>query len=97
VNNGQPVGGGTSLATPIWVGFTALIDQYLGSHGGHPVGFFNPLLYPLANSAPPYPPFNDIIVGGNDFYPAGTGYDMTTGLGSPNVYNLARDLAAQKA
>jgi kumamolisin len=97
VDNGQPVGGGTSLATPIWAGFTALIDQYLTSHGGHPVGFFNPLLYSLANSAPSNPPFHDITVGGNDFYPAGPGYDMTTGLGSPDVYNLARDLAAQGA
>jgi kumamolisin len=94
VNNGQPVGGGTSLATPMWAGFTALIDQYLTSHGGHPVGFFNPLLYSLANGRPSYPPLHDITVGGNDFYPAGTGYDMTTGLGSPNVWNLARDLAA---
>ncbi len=94
VNNGQPVGGGTSLATPMWAGFTALIDQYLTGHGGHPIGLLNPLLYSLANGHPSYPPLHDITVGGNDFYPAGTGYDMTTGLGSPNVWNLARDLAA---
>jgi subtilase family serine protease len=35
-----------------------------------------------------------VTVGGNDFYAATPGYDMTTGLGSPNVFNIARDLAA---
>jgi kumamolisin len=83
------------LSAPIWAGFTALIDQYLTSHGGHPVGFFNPLLYSLADGSPSYPAFHDIAVGGNDFYPAGPGYDMATGLGSPDVWNLARDLTAQ--
>jgi kumamolisin len=94
-NGQQGEGGGTSLSTPIWAGFTTLIDQYLANHGGHPVGFFNPLLYALADGSPSYPAFHDITVGGNDFYPAGPGYDMTTGLGSPDVWNLARDLAAQ--
>ena len=96
VENGQKAqGGGTSLSSPIWAGFTALIDQYLTTHGHHPVGFFNPLLYSLADSSPSYPPFHDITVGGNDFYPANLGYDMATGLGSPDVWNLARDLASQ--
>ena len=96
VENGQKTqGGGTSLSAPIWAGFTALIDQYLTSHGGHPVGFFNPLLYSLSDGSPSYPPFHDITAGGNDFYLAGNGYDMATGLGSPDVWNLARDLAAR--
>jgi kumamolisin len=72
------------------------MDEYLKAHGDPPVGFFNPILYKLANSSVPYPPFHDITRGGNDFYPATTGYDMTTGLGSPDVYNLARDLVAGK-
>ena len=97
VENGQKTqGGGTSLSAPIWAGFTALIDQYLTGHGGHPVGFFNPLLYSMADVSPGYPPFHDVTVGGNDFYPAAPGYDMATGLGSPDVWNLARDLAAQR-
>jgi kumamolisin len=87
-------GGGTSLAAPIWAAFTALMDEYLRAHNDPPVGFFNPILYKLANSSVPYPPFHDITVGGNDFYLATPGYDMTTGLGSPNVFNLARDLVA---
>jgi kumamolisin len=90
VLGGQPQpGGGTSLATPIWAGFTALIDEYLGIH----VGFFNPVLYRVAAAAP-YPAFHDITVGGNDFYSAGPGYDMVTGLGTPDVWDLARDLKA---
>jgi len=86
-------GGGTSLSAPIWAGFTALIDEYLLSHGGHAVGFFNRELYHLAEAPLPYKPFHDITVGGNDFYLATPGYDMVTGLGSPDVWNLARDLA----
>jgi kumamolisin len=89
-------GGGTSLAAPLWAGFTALMDAYLAANHDPPVGFFNPTLYHLANAKVPYPPFHDITVGGNDFYLATPGYDMVTGLGSPNVYNLARDLKAGK-
>jgi kumamolisin len=90
----KDVGGGTSLAAPIWAGFTAIMDQYLEANHDPAVGFFNPILYRLASSPVPYPPFHDITVGGNDFYAATPGYDMATGLGSPNVYNLARDLKA---
>jgi kumamolisin len=85
--------GGTSLATPVWAALTALIDEYLRSKGDHPVGFANPLLYRLARSSPPYPPYHDVTVGTNDLYPAGPGYDMVTGLGTPDAWNLARDLA----
>jgi kumamolisin len=88
--------GGTSLAAPTWAGFTALMDQDLVAHHDRPVGFFNPVLYRLASSSVPYPPYHDITVGGNDFYLATPGYDMVTGLGSPDVYNLARDLLAGK-
>jgi kumamolisin len=85
--------GGTSLATPVWAALTALIDQYLQSQGHQPVGFANPLLYRLARSSPPYPPYHDVTVGTNALYPAVPGYDMVTGLGTPDAWNLARDLA----
>ena len=97
IENGSATqGGGTSLAAPLWSGFTALMDQYLKANHLGPVGFFNPILYHLASSSVPYPPFHDVTVGGNDFYLATPGYDMVTGLGTPNVYNLARDLKAGK-
>jgi kumamolisin len=86
--------GGTSLATPVWAALTVLIDQYLRSQGHNPVGFANPLLYRLATRPLALPPIRDVTVGTNDFYPAGPGYDMVTGLGSPDAWNLARDLAS---
>jgi kumamolisin len=86
--------GGTSLAAPVWAAMTALIDQYLRSRGGNPVGFANPVLYRLASHPPARTPIRDVTVGTNDFYPAGPGYDMVTGLGSPDAWNLARDLAS---
>jgi kumamolisin len=95
-NGNEEQGGGTSLAAPLWAGFTALLDQYLKANHDRPVGFFNPILYRLANSSVPFRPFNDVTQGGNDFYPATPGYDMVTGLGSPDVFNLARDLKAGK-
>jgi kumamolisin len=86
--------GGTSQAAPIWAGIMALIDQYLQKHGGHTLGFANPALYALAQSPKPYPPFHDVTLGSNLAYSATPGYDMATGLGSPDAWNLARDLLA---
>ena len=37
--------------------------------------------------------FHDIAAGRNLYYPATPGWDYATGLGTPDVYNLARDLA----
>jgi kumamolisin len=85
--------GGTSLATPVWAAVTSLIDQYLRGRGDAPVGFANPWLYRLASGSPPFPAIHDVTAGTNDFYPAGPGYDMVTGLGTPDAWNLARDLA----
>lgn len=93
VNGQWATNGGTSLAAPVWAAMTALIDQYLRSRGARPAGFANPLLYRLARGGAQYPAFHDVTVGTNDFYPAGPGYDMVTGIGTPDAWNLARDLA----
>jgi kumamolisin len=94
VTNGQvESGGGTSLATPIWAGFTALMDDFLHTQGAKPIGFANPVIYRLAADTSLNPsPFHDITVGGNVFYQAGPGYSPVTGLGSPNVAALAQDI-----
>jgi hypothetical protein len=88
--------GGTSAAAPLWAALTATIDS-TSACAGHPVGFMNPALYRLAANSPA--DFNDITVGDNDVtatnngaYPAGTGYDMTTGLGTPVGAPLATGL-----
>jgi kumamolisin len=95
VINGQLTqAGGTSQAAPIWAGMMALIDQYLRRSGHSPAGFLNPALYALAASHPVHRPLHDVTVGDNLLYPATPGYDLATGLGTPDAWNLARDLAA---
>ena len=86
--------GGTSAAAPFWAGSTALIDQYLQSQNLSRLGSANPALYNLFNGQQAAPAFHDITTGNNLHYPATTGYDMASGLGSPDVTNLAKDLAA---
>lgn len=87
-------GGGTSQAAPIWAGMTALFNQYLTERGLPVVGFMNPALYAIARTEQPYPPFHDVIHGGNLLDHAGPGYDLATGLGTPDAWNLVRDLEA---
>ena len=72
----------------------ALIEQYARQHGVPRLGFIDPVLYALAATPQRYPPFHDVTVGANRFYPATKGWDFATGLGSPDVYNLARDVVA---
>ena len=85
-------GGGTSQSAPIWAGITALIDQYLQSKGLRRVGFINPALYHFYANPPQFYPFHDVTEGTNLYYPATRGYDLATGLGTPDAWNLARDL-----
>jgi kumamolisin len=87
-------GGGTSQAAPIWAGIAALLDQYLQQQGLPKAGFLNPALYHIAVDQSPYNAFHDITVGSNLYYPALPGYDMATGWGTPDAWNLARDLEA---
>jgi kumamolisin len=86
--------GGTSAATPFWAASVLLIEQYAASQGVPRLGFIDPLLYTLASSPQPFAPFHDVTVGGNRYYQAGPGWDPATGLGSPDVFNLARDVVA---
>jgi kumamolisin len=90
-NQQSLVGGGTSQAAPIWAALTVLMNQYLQAHGGRALGNVNPLLYRVAAGAN-RPGFRDVRLGGNAVDIAVPGYDMVTGLGSPNVDNLVRNL-----
>jgi hypothetical protein len=74
--------GGTSLATPIFAGFTALINERRAELGKGVIGDqMNPAIYEAARDD--YAgTFNDITSGTNG-YSATKGYDLVTGLGSP--------------
>ncbi len=87
----QVVGGGTSQSAPIWAGLAAVMNQYLTSNGGRALGDLNPLLYRIAEGAP-LPAFRDVTLGGNAVADAGPGYDLATGLGTPDVDNLVRNV-----
>jgi kumamolisin len=86
--------GGTSAASPFWAASMLLAEQYARSQGVTKRCFLAPTLYTLASTDQPYPPFHDVVLGGNRYYDAKQGWDYATGLGSPDVWNLARDLTA---
>ena len=91
--------GGTSAAAPVWAALIALTDAAPACHGSS-VGFANPALYKAASDN--YGgTFDDVTSGNNDLtgtnngdYPAGPGYDLATGLGTPNMAGLAPALCA---
>jgi kumamolisin len=85
------VGAGTSQAAPIWAALTAVMNQYLLANGGRALGDLNPLLYRVAAGANS-PGFRDVSLGANAVDLSTPGYDMVTGLGTPNVDGLVSDL-----
>ena len=86
------VGGGTSQSAPIWAGLAAVINDVFAAGGAGPLGELNPVLYQVARGSTA-PSFRDVRVGGNAVMPGGrAGYDMVTGLGSPNVENLVKNI-----
>jgi hypothetical protein len=94
-NNGQAVVvGGTSAAAPLWSGFIALANQQSAGNKKSPVGFLNPLLYSIGNGKSYTTDLNDIRSGSNGEYSAVSGYDLTTGWGSPAGQHLINDLSS---
>ena len=57
--------GGTSCATPLWAGFTALVNQQGASFGKPPVGFLNPAVYAIGTGTAYSSDFHDITTGNN--------------------------------
>jgi len=84
--------GGTSFATPMWAGFMALVNQQAAMNGNPPVGFVNPALYNIYSGPNYSTDFHDITSGGNTLG-SSVGYDLSTGIGSPNGQPLVNDLA----
>ncbi len=88
---------GTSLACPVWAGLIGIADEMRKNHG---LGSLDsgtqtlPKLYSIYNTPSEYAnDFHDITSGSNGGYSAATGYDLVTGLGSPQANNLIPDLA----
>jgi subtilase family serine protease len=88
--------GGTSCSSPEFSGIVAIADQI----AGHGLGQINPTLYQLAAGGSYSTYFYDVTTGNNQAdpavpgYPATTGWDPVTGLGTPNAAALAPALAA---
>jgi kumamolisin len=80
---------GTSWSAPVWAEFCALINVARHRSGKPSLPFLNPRLYPLLGTNC----FRDIISGSNGAYHAGTGYDMVTGLGVPDMKQLVNNLS----
>jgi kumamolisin len=80
--------GGTSWSAPVWAGFCALINEARVKAGKPPLGFLNPLIYPLGATC-----FRDIQSGSNGAFHAVPGFDLVTGLGVPNVQALIQSLS----
>jgi subtilase family serine protease len=88
--------GGTSAAAPFWAASMLLVQQYAAAHGAGSLArcFAGPILYDLAAKRQPVPPFHRVALGNNGYYPATGGWSFATGLGSPEVFNLAQDYAS---
>jgi subtilase family serine protease len=94
------VGGGTSFGAPVFAAILALIDEKLGGAGQ---GNINPTLYVTASSTSNA--FHDITNGNNQVpctagsrdcgssgyigFTASAGYDLASGLGTVDAFNLA--------
>ena len=94
--------GGTSCGSPQWAGVFALVNQARGEAAEGPIGFANPALYGIyggGTGAHYGSDFHDITTGNNTLagqsvtgFSAATGYDLATGIGTPDVANLISDL-----
>ncbi|MGH2857011.1 MAG: protease pro-enzyme activation domain-containing protein [Solirubrobacteraceae bacterium] len=100
---GQPSGwqaiGGTSGGAPVWAALLALADASPAC-AGSPIGYADPALYRAAGAAYAAD-FDDVTSGNNDFtgtnnglFTAAPGYDLVTGLGTPDATALAARLCA---
>ena len=77
----------------------ALVNQQAATNGESSVGFINPAIYAIA-AGPNYAAcFHDVTTGNNtwpgspNLFYATNGYDLCTGLGTPNGTNLINTLA----
>ena len=74
---------GTSGAAPIWAGVAAVYNQAAAAKGKTGLGSANTKLYSLAKTD-----FHDITSGSNGAYKAGSGFDLVTGIGTPDTAKI---------
>src|SRR6185369_1636340 len=85
---------------PIWAGLIAVANQQREHNLGAKQSLDGalgtlPALYGLASNPTTYSvDFHDIVTGANHINSAGLGYDLVTGLGTPNARYLVPDLAS---
>ena len=87
---------GTSASTPLFASVVSLINDELIAAGKSPLGFLNPFLYANPNA------FLDVTTGDNpgcntNGFPASSGWDPVTGLGTPNFGELKSLLTGKLA
>jgi pseudomonalisin len=85
-------GAGTSLSSPLWLGFWTRIQAAAAKKG---LGFANYSIYKIGKSSNYANDFFDVTVGDNQPYPATPGYDNATGWGTPDVAHLMQDLTGR--
>ncbi len=84
------VEGGTSVGSPSWAGSLATIEQ----KAGQKLGLITPDIYSILNNPQEYAKaFHDVTSGNNNPDSAGVGWNPLTGVGSPNLGELANYLA----
>jgi subtilase family serine protease len=98
--------GGTSVGTPQWAAIVALANELRGRQGRFPLGIATPWLYLIARDRNTYrQDFHDITTGTNALggsasglpgFTADPGYDLATGLGTPDVSRLLGDLGGRE-
>ena len=76
--------GGTSAAAPIWAAGQLLVNEDTMQRL-HTFGYSPQLFYSVANKGGNA--FFDITRGNNLYFPATSGWDYSTGLGTPNLAN----------
>lgn len=89
--------GGTSGAAPFAMPQFALMSARERLAGRPPLGFVDPWLYQLYKQHPDL--FYDVVAGGNDLDGVGCctahrGFDEVSGLGVPNVAEIAQHIPA---
>ncbi len=90
--------GGTSLAAPQWAGIVAIANALRAQNALPPIGALQPTLYGLGLQTGSYASaFLDVTTGSDGTCTtcyAGVGYDLPSGLGSPNAQSLLGSLSA---